>query len=233
MRYFEDVQDLSGLPRDRKSRKREVRAQISAPQGHPARAGVPPAQPPEPSNPDLASANAPPPPPPPISGAQGRGWLARRRLRRRAGTGGGPTAAQLGPPRADTGPSSRGRQRGPGEREEPASARPAVGGLVRHARRPPAPEVGSKPPGRWCPGSSPEPWFHVAAGLPASAEGPAAAARPGCVRLVCPAPRRWVGRRAGQAARAPRSRSPRCAAPPCGPGSGAPGGGALRKLLRN
>lgn len=32
--------------------------------------------------------------------------------------GGGPTAAQLGPPRAYTGPGSRGRQRGPGEREE-------------------------------------------------------------------------------------------------------------------
>lgn len=52
-------------------------------------------------------------------------------------------------------PGSRGRQRGPGKREEPASARPAVGGLVRPARSardPPALEVGSKPPGRWCPG---------------------------------------------------------------------------------
>lgn len=49
-------------------------------------------------------------------------------------------------------PSSRGHQRGPGKREEPASARPAVGRPVRSARRPPALEVGSWPPGRWCPG---------------------------------------------------------------------------------
>lgn len=120
--------------------------QRSRPRGLRVRLGVPPAQPPEPGRPDRASANA--PRPPPISGAQGRGPLARRRLLRQAGTGGGSTAAQLRPPRADTGPGSRGRQRGPGEREEPASARPTVDGLVRHARRPPTLPGGVQAPGK-------------------------------------------------------------------------------------
>uniref|UniRef100_A0A8D1V6F3 Receptor expression-enhancing protein n=1 Tax=Sus scrofa TaxID=9823 RepID=A0A8D1V6F3_PIG len=133
-------------PRDTKSRKWEVRVQGSRPRGLRVRLGVPPAQPPEPGRPDRASANA--PRPPPISGAQGRGPLARRRLLRQAGTGGGSTAAQLRPPRADTGPGSRGRQRGPGEREEPASARPTVDGLVRHARRPPTLPGGVQAPGK-------------------------------------------------------------------------------------
>ena len=46
----------------------------------------------------------------------------------------------------------------PWECQDPEGARPAVGRLVRHPRHPPAPDVGSKPPGRWCPGSSSEPW---------------------------------------------------------------------------
>lgn len=104
----------------------------------------------------------------------GAGWVRRQlgRGRGRVGTGGGPTAAQLQPLRAYTRPGSRGRQRGPGEREEPASARPAVGGLVRHARRPPVPELGSEPPGRWCPGWSPEPWCKCSSRRPAARASP-------------------------------------------------------------
>lgn len=120
------------------------------------------ASPPEPGRPAWPGTHA--PPPPPISGAQGRGRSARRRrLGRRAGTGGGPTATQRGPPSVDTGPGPRGSQCGVPRRARAACRwRSLVGGLPLAARPAalrahrlrrwggdPSPPI---PPGRWCPG---------------------------------------------------------------------------------
>uniref|UniRef100_A0A5K1UY10 Receptor expression-enhancing protein n=1 Tax=Macaca mulatta TaxID=9544 RepID=A0A5K1UY10_MACMU len=118
-----------GRPKELRRRVRLVRAQgpRPRPRGRPAQATVLPVQPRSP-------AAWPRPWPGPTRrrrrlSAERRGGAGRlggqaggrgRGGRGRAGTGGGPTASQPRPPRAHTGPGSRGRQRGPGEREEPA-----------------------------------------------------------------------------------------------------------------
>lgn len=81
----------------------------------PEQAGVLHAQPPEPSSPDLVSANAPQLLPPPISGAQGRGRLARRLLGGRSAGGRGRARDGLGTGR---------RVHTPGPAPEGASAAP-------------------------------------------------------------------------------------------------------------
>lgn len=132
-----------GRPRDVKRRKVEVRAQGCEPRGFPAPAEVPTAQPPERGRPDPGSADAPPPPPPPISGVQGRGRLARRRLGRGRGRAG------------DRPPRSSGRcAQTPGPAPEGASAAP---GSARSGRARGLPlaawsaTLGVHPPPRWGP----------------------------------------------------------------------------------